>query len=190
VLTIRSSGRRLRAAAEREIVRPKGKDVSMRTIDFRLLEKTEFTENHRTLLADMLREQGKVQGDLSCKIDRCRFLCVADVDDQPAAIGAIKEMTKSDFDSTKADLPALANEFQWELGYLFTRPAHEGKGLASQVVRMLLSEYGEGPIMASTEVCMNPRMVRILEKNGFRTFGKPWKSGIHDNMLGLFLRMR
>jgi hypothetical protein len=37
---------------------------------------------------------------------------------------------------------------------------------------------------------MNPGMVRILERNGFRAFGKPWKSGIHGNMLGLFLRKR
>ncbi len=30
-------------------------------------------------------------------------------------------------------------------------------------------------------------MVKILEKNGFRLFGKPWKRNIHDHFLGLFL---
>jgi len=42
--------------------------------------------------------------------------------------------------------------------------------------------------MASTEITANPAMVRILEKQGFRLFGKPWKSDIHGNYLGLFLR--
>ena len=160
----------------------------MRTTDFRLFQKMEFTKEHRTLLADMLREQRKVQGDLNSKIDRCRLLCIAYVDDQPAAIGAIKEATQSDFEPAKSDLTALADKFHWELGYVFTRPAHAGEGLASRIVRMLLNAYGDDPIMASTEACMNPGMVRILEGSGFRTFGKPWKSAIHDNMLALFLR--
>lgn len=160
----------------------------MKTTDLRLFEEREFTEEHRVLLADMLCEQNKVRGNLNSKIDRCKLLCVAYVDDQPVAIGAIKETTQSDFEPTKADLRALADKFQWELGYVFTRPAHEGAGLASRIVCMLLSAYGDGPIMASTEVCMNPGMVRILERSGFRCFGKPWKSAIHDNMLALFLR--
>jgi hypothetical protein len=162
----------------------------MTKVEFTLFAKSEFTDQHRTILAEMLREQGKVRGDFDKKIDRCRILCIASIDSHPVAIGAIKESTKSDFDSAKADLPALADEFEWELGYLFTRPASKDKGLASQVVRMLLAAYGDAPIMASTEICMNPGMVRILEKNGFRVFGKPWQSGIHRNMLGLFLRKR
>lgn len=44
--------------------------------------------------------------------------------------------------------------------------------------------------MASTEVSANPRMVKILEKSGFRFFGRPWKSSIHDNYLGLFLKLK
>jgi len=44
--------------------------------------------------------------------------------------------------------------------------------------------------MASTEISANPRMVGILEKNGFRHYGKPWKSSLHDNFLGLFLKYK
>jgi GNAT superfamily N-acetyltransferase len=160
----------------------------MMTIEFKLLEKSEFTKEDGRLLAKMLREQGKVQGGLTTKIERCRFICVARIDGEPAAIGAIKQMTKSDFGSAKADLPRSADNFQWELGYLFTYPQREGKGLASQIVRMLLDAHGKEPIMASTEVSKNPGMVRILEKNGFKASGKQWKSAIHGNLLGLFLR--
>lgn len=42
--------------------------------------------------------------------------------------------------------------------------------------------------MASTEIAANPGMVKILEKHGFRQFGKPWKSSLHKNYLGLFLK--
>lgn len=41
----------------------------------------------------------------------------------------------------------------------------------------------------SAAITANPAMVRMLEKMGFRLFGKPWKSGIHDNYLGLFLKL-
>ncbi|HGY2645760.1 TPA: hypothetical protein ACNVDP_003410 [Klebsiella aerogenes] len=30
--------------------------------------------------------------------------------------------------------------------------------------------------MASTEITENPRMVHILERNGFKLYGKPWKT--------------
>ena len=30
----------------------------------------------------------------------------------------------------------------------------------------------------------------FLEKNGFRHYGNPWKSNIHENYLGLFLKYK
>ena len=163
---------------------------NMTKLEFSLFDKTEFTDKHRAILAEMLSKQRKVQGDPNTKIDRCHFLCIVSINSKPVAVGAIKDPTKPDFDPKYADLPKLADKFQAELGYLFTCKEVEGKGLATHVVRMLLSAYGDRPIMASTEVCMNPYMVRILEKSGFKAFGKPWKSEIHGNMLGLFLRER
>ncbi len=44
--------------------------------------------------------------------------------------------------------------------------------------------------MASTEISVNPGMVKILESNGFKLFGKPWKSSIHEHFLGLFLKFK
>ena len=102
------------------------------------------------------------------------------------AIGGIKQKTASDF--TKAGMPDLSSEFEWELGYLYTDSDYTGRGIASNVVRLLVETYGKGNLMASTEIAANPAMVRILETRGFRLFGKPWKSGIHGNHLGLFLR--
>ena len=162
-------------------------DVAMK-IEYQILHSKDFNSDHRKLVAKMLAEQGKVKGNLENKIDRCKLICIVDVDDKAVAMGAIKKQTRSDFDSEKAGLPNLSDEFKWELGYLYTRPDYKGKGIGSNVVKLLLENYGNGRLMASTEIAANPAMVKILERNGFRPYGKPWKSRIHDNFLGLFLK--
>ncbi len=157
-------------------------------ICYEIVWKEHLTDEHRQLFSDMLKEQGKVKGKLNTKADRCRFICIAKIDGKPVGIGAIKERTESDFNENKSGLVHLKDEFEWELGYLFTQEAVAGRGIASNVVRLLLQESGSGNLMASTEISANPGMVRILEKNGFVRLGNPWKSEIHDNFLALFLR--
>ena len=156
--------------------------------EYHLIHKQEFNDAHRQIFAEMLKRQGKVQGDLEGKVDRCKMICIARVNENPAAIGAIKQKTKSDFTAEKANVPELAKEFDWELGYLFTDPKYGGRGIASVISRTLIDNLGKENLMASTEISANPATVRILERNGFRLFGKPWKSKIHDNFLGLFLK--
>ena len=159
-------------------------------IKYQTVERKDFKKNHREILASMLKQQGKVQGDFNKKIDRCRFLCMATADNNVAAVGAIKEKTPSDFSAEKAGLPELSNEFNWELGYFYTKEEYAGKGMASMIAKLLLEKYGKDNLMASTEITANPAMVSILQKNGFRLYGKPWKSGIHENDLGLFLKFK
>jgi RimJ/RimL family protein N-acetyltransferase len=142
----------------------------------------------RKTVASLLKDQGKVKGVLSTKADRCKLLCIVRKDGHPIGMGAIKEKTDADFGPSKADLPELSSAFESELGYFYTVDGHAGLGIASNVARLLLSKTGGENLMASTEVSANPAMVKILEKNGFRLFGKPWKSGIHGRHLGLFLR--
>lgn len=157
-------------------------------IKFEVLAKNQLDKTHRSIFAEMLKKQGKVQGDLSTKADRCKFICIAMVNSDVAAIGAIKEKTASDFTNEKAGIPELSKDIDWELGYLFTEPKHRGRKLASFITRILIRKFGDGNLMASTEISANPGMVKILEQNGFRLYGKPWKSVIHNNYLGLFLK--
>ncbi|HGL6802489.1 TPA: GNAT family N-acetyltransferase [Citrobacter amalonaticus] len=149
-----------------------------------------ISNSHRETFAKMLKAQGKVQGDLAIKADRCMAICFAFYNEELVAIGAIKCKTVSDFSAHKADVSSLEPEFDWELGYIYTVPKFEGKGLARNVVANLLEFFGEGNLMASTEITENPGMVRILERNGFKLYGKPWKSAIHGNYLGLYLRLK
>jgi RimJ/RimL family protein N-acetyltransferase len=158
------------------------------TLEFKIILKENLTESDRQTFADLLKEQGKVKDDLILKADRCKFICIVSKNKKPIGIGGIKEKTKSDFTEQKAYLMSLANQFEWELGYLYTNPKYNGLGIASSIVKILINEYGQGNLMASTEINENPAMVHILNKNGFKHYGNPWKSSIHSNYLGLFLK--
>ncbi|WP_421346103.1 GNAT family N-acetyltransferase [Aeromonas veronii] len=159
-------------------------------LEFEVVDKIDLQKHHRQLFAEMLELQGKVQGNLMTKADRCKSICIASIDGKPVAIGAIKTKTCSDFTEIKADLPQLEKEFSWELGYLFTDPKFQGKKIARNVVQILIHHFGSDNLMASTEITANPGMVKILESNGFKLFGKPWKSSIHEHFLGLFLKFK
>lgn len=160
------------------------------SIQFQIIEKEKLTDSNREAFAKMLKAQGKVRGDLSTKADRCKTICFAYYNGELAAIGSIKQKTSSDFASHKADLSYLESQFDWELGYIYTAPDYEGKGLAQKVVATLIESFGDGNLMASTEIYKNPRMVHILESNSFRHYGEKWESDIHGNYLGLFLKLR
>lgn len=164
--------------------------VEVMKIELHLICKKKFNDKHRQIFAEMLKRQNKVQGDLTTKVDRCKMICIAHVNEKPAAIGAIKKRMKSDFLAEKANVPELTKEFDWELGYLYTDKEYEGRGIASMISKTLVDNFGKENLMASTEIADNPATVRILEKNGFRLFGKPWKSKIHENYLGLFLKFK
>jgi RimJ/RimL family protein N-acetyltransferase len=159
-------------------------------IEYEIVKQENLEDEHRIIFSEMLQKQGKVEGKMMSKADRCKMICIAKVDSKVVSIGAIKRKTDSDFYNEKAGLTELADQFEWELGYLFTDNGFGGKGIASTVVRVLIENYGNDNLMASTEISDNPVMVRILEKNGFRLFGRPWKSRIHENYLGLFLKFK
>jgi len=110
------------------------------------------------------------------------------VDNEIISIGAIKPKTNSDFNSDKADLDKFRNDFSLELGYCFTLPNYTGKGFSSSIVKLLPDKFNHTNLMASTELRIDNSMTRILEKNNFKQFGKPWKSAIHKGTLGLFLK--
>lgn len=160
----------------------------MTNIEFRLISNSELTENDHKTFGELLIEQNKVKGNCFTKAGRCKLICIVKEDAHPVAIGAIKPKSSSDFLASKADIENLSSEFDWEIGYLFTRPKNSGKGIASNVVKMLLEKVKNDNIMASTEISKNTAMVKILKKNGFKQYGKPWKSSIHGNYLGLFLK--
>lgn len=158
-------------------------------VDYQIIEKKDLIDDHRSLFASMLAKQNRVNGNLFSKADRCKFICIAKVGSKPVGIGAIKKVTKSDFDVNKANLPDLRNDFKWELGYIFVLEDFSGNGIASSIVKELLTKYGNKNLISTTEVEATPGMVKILTKNGFIEKGNRWKSDITGNNLRLFIRI-
>lgn len=158
--------------------------------EYKIIDRHNLTNKDRKIFAELLKKQGKVEGNLLSKADRCKEICIAYVDDIPVAIGGIKKKTKTDFDKKKANLLELEKDFDWELGYIYTEKNFNGKGISSSIVKLLLQKNKNINLMASTEISENPAMVSILQKNGFSLKGKSWKSNIHENELGLFLKCK
>lgn len=158
--------------------------------EYKIILKENLSNIERTHFAELLKKQGKVRGDLSLKADRCKEICIAYIDNVPVAIGGIKKKTITAFNEEKANLKELEKDYNWELGYIYTVKNQNGKGLSSTIVKYLLERNKNENLMASTEIITNPIMVHILEKNGFNRIGNSWKSGIHVNELGLFLRKK
>ncbi|ECD9465476.1 MULTISPECIES: GNAT family N-acetyltransferase [Enterobacteriaceae] len=155
---------------------------------YQIVERENITDQLNGVFSKMLKAQNKVRGNLKEKAYRCKLICFVYSNSEPVAIGAIKQKTKSDFSVSKADLMSREAEFDWELGYIYTAPLFARKGIAGEIINKLLNLYGDGNLMATTEVSKNPAMVHLLERNGFTLSGKKWKSTIHDNYLGLYLR--
>lgn len=162
----------------------------MQDITYKIILNNEIQNEHRIIVGDFLKEQNKVIGDPYLKADRCTYICIAYIDEKPVAMGAIKPKTPSDFGNQKANLPERSKEFDWELGYIYTEDEFTRKGIARNIVITLLKKYGNDNIMASTEIDDNPGMVKILKTFGFEHFGSLWKSQIHSNNLGLFLKYK
>jgi len=160
----------------------------MEEITYKIDTPINFSETDKKIFLDLLLQQGKVNNPTIEKINRCTLLCLCKVNNKIVSIGAIKPKTSSDFNSEKADLGKFRQDFSLELGYCFTLPNYTGKGFSSSIVKLLLDKFSNINLMASTELHVDNSMIRILERNNFKHFGKPWKSSIHKGTLGLFLK--
>lgn len=160
----------------------------MTEVTYKMDTPKNFAKEERNIFLEMIKLQGKIINPQMERVERCKVLCTCKVGGKLVSIGAMKPKSNSDFDSDKANLDNLRDEFEIELGYCFTIADFTGKGFSSTIVKMLLDEFKEENIMASTELRTNNSMTRILERNGFKLFGKPWKSGKHGGTLGLYLK--
>ncbi|MES2808054.1 MAG: hypothetical protein V4619_05495 [Bacteroidota bacterium] len=149
---------------------------------------SDFTDDEISTFLELLEKQNKVNDPSEQKIKRCKLIAIGYSWEKPVAIGAIKPKTASDFTAAKANLPDLAKDYDWEVGYFYTEPAFEGRRFSSALLSQLLTKYGDGNLMATTEIREGNRMVDSLEHRRFRQVGATWKSAISNNDLRLFLR--
>lgn len=161
----------------------------MNQLRFEIVDRIDLTDDHRQIFEHFLGKQNKVKGDLTKKADRCRILCFVKNQGEPVAIGAIKKKSESVFYPQKANVVDLESKVNWELGYIYVDQSHQGQGIATRIVTALLDVFRKESLMATTEIKANPAMVKVLERSGFRRYGKSWPSRIHKEQLGLFLRL-
>lgn len=162
----------------------------MQELTFKILDKEKITTEIANSFIDLLIKQGKVEKPTVERIKSCRQLSLCYTDNELIGIGAIKPKTKSDFAVNKADLSNIEQQFDWEIGYFFTDINFRGYGISTTIARLLLKGKDKENIMASTELYPDNAMIKVLEKFGFRQYGKPWLSKRHDGTLGLFLKFK
>jgi len=157
-------------------------------ITFKIGNPTDFTADEISFFVALLEKQDKVHDPSAAKVRRCKLLGMAFSAGKSIGIGAIKKKTASDFWPAKANLPEMANDFDWEVGYFFTEPGSEGKRISSTILSRLLVLYGNGSLMATTEIREGNRMIDSLEHRQFKQVGVTWKSTKSKNDLRLFIR--
>lgn len=166
-----------------ETIVPWGNDKT-----FKIGTPAEFTDNEISSFVELLDKQNKVHNPSENKVRRCKFIAIGFSFGNPVAIGAIKMKTAFDFGANKGNLPDLANDYEWEVGYFYTEPEMEGRGFSSALLSQLLIKYGNGNLMATTEIREGNRMIDSLEHRQFKQIGSTWKSTKSGNDLRLFLR--
>jgi len=161
----------------------------MTFLTFEILGKGEITAAKANHFITLLKEQRKVRPPSVARIRQCQKLIFVMSNGIAIGIGAIKPKTLSDFRPDKADLPKLMENVTYELGYFYVKDTHRGLGISSTLARLLLKDYQDCNLIATTELHANNPMISVLHKNGFQRMGKSWKSGIHSGNLGLFAKL-
>ncbi|MBW4362777.1 GNAT family N-acetyltransferase [Flavobacterium taihuense] len=159
-------------------------------LHYKLIDSNKITDEIAEGFKNLLVKQGKIVAPNITKIKSCFKIVVCFVDNKLIGIGALKPKTKSDFSSTKADLPKLEENFTWELGYFYVNDEYKNYGISSTITRLLLKEMTNENILASTELYSENPMKYVLKKFGFKQYGKPWLSQKHNGNLGLFLKFK
>lgn len=161
----------------------------MTSLTFEILGKGEITAAKANHFIALLKEQRKVRPPSVARVRQCQKLIFVMWNGAAIGIGAIKPKTLSDFRPDKADLPKLKENIAYELGYFYVKDTHRGLGISSTLARLLLRDYQDCNLIASTELHANNPMISVLHKNGFQRMGKSWKSNIHCGDLGLFVKL-
>jgi hypothetical protein len=161
----------------------------MTSLTFEVLEKKEITTSKANRFIALLKEQGKVRPPSVDRVKQCQKLIFVLWNGVAIGIGAIKPKTPSDFRPSKADLPELARDIAYELGYFYIKDSHRGLGLSSALARLLLRDFRDLNLIATTELHAGNPMVAVLHKSSFHRMGKSWKSAIHTGDLGLFVKL-
>jgi len=123
-------------------------------------------------------------------IKRAELLAFHYEKDLLAGIAAIKRPTEDYenlvFRKSKTDM--LSEDYRLELGYAVTRENFRGHGICSNLVKQLLQRVPKN--LYATTRSENTLMQRILDRNGFKKTGSPYKGKLKRKEYFLQLSIR
>ncbi|PNQ76465.1 hypothetical protein BA950_08370 [Erythrobacter sp. SAORIC-644] len=134
---------------------------------------------------------GEVVEGARARIMRARALGFLEYEHVPVGVAAIKSPLKSY--KTKvfgaAGSEYSIDEFSHELGWIYLKENHRGKGLITPLIENMLKEVENTPVFATTR-SSNIVMQQILKHFAFKRSGKPYRSvKSPDELIRLLLKI-
>lgn len=134
---------------------------------------------------------GEVVEGVRARIMRARALGFVEYEDVPVGVAAIKSPLKSYKKKVfgAAGSQYSIEEFSHELGWIYLKENHRGKGLMTPLIENMLEEVGNSPVFSTTR-SSNIVMQQILKHFEFKRSGKPYRSvQSPDEMIRLLLKI-
>jgi GNAT superfamily N-acetyltransferase len=149
----------------------------------------EASAEERAAFEQMVLEAGEVNPDtLPGLIDRALALAFVRLDGTLVAVGAIKrpysEHRGHVFTWAKSKIDP--KQFEFELGWIYVKPAAQGKRIASRIVEKLMPVLN-GALVYATSRVNNDRMHSSLKRFGFQPVGIPYPSKQNEPHIQLFI---
>lgn len=139
---------------------------------------------------DLVSMGGEVVAGVRERILRARTLGFVEYSGVPIGVAAIKRPLKSYKQKIfeASNVAGQDSDFLYELGWIYLKENHRGKGLITPLVQQLLDEVGKKPVFATTR-SSNLVMRDVLKHLGFESVGKPYRSTRQpDETIQLFVR--
>ncbi|MGZ8095670.1 MAG: GNAT family N-acetyltransferase [Methylosarcina sp.] len=126
---------------------------------------------------------------LETRIKKAKALLFLQQSDCLKGIAAVKhpESSYKERAFKKAHATEKADQFPFELGWVFVLPSLRGAGFSHKLVESALA-VANGQAMFATSRADNTPMHKTLEKHGFMRHGKAYASNRGNQQLVLFVR--
>lgn len=159
-------------------------------ITIRCQPPNQYTKNELELFRQLIEEGGEVSTKgLEKRIANAEKLATAWSENDLIAIGAVKKPLLSYQQKVfeAAESHHQASEDIREIGWLFTSPAHRGKGIGNKIMTVLIDDLPNLRCIATTRT-NNHSMNHVLPKFGFIKIGTDYQSKNGQYRLSLFLK--
>ncbi|WP_132466226.1 GNAT family N-acetyltransferase [Rhodovulum marinum] len=158
-------------------------------VDIRVLSPKQCSSETLDAFCELVRAGGEVQpAGLSARVERAAFLAFAHEPEGLVGVAALK----NPYQDYRAGVfkkagSARAEDYPYELGWVYVVPAARGRSVSALLVQALF-EHGAAGVYATSRT-LNTAMHRTLSRANFKVSGRPYFSAEHPGEeIALFLR--